>query len=104
MQKPEDNKQEPLSTEYLENILKQSRSRELGKFLKQNEKEMLDDERPFTAYMRQVLKKNKVSQHDMFMTAGITAVRILISQRYIPRALKCSLWIIPTRYSVITVK
>ena len=72
MQKSEGDKQESLSTEYLENILKQSRSRELGKFLKQNEKEMLDDERPFTVYMRQVLKKNKVSQHDMFMTAGIT--------------------------------
>ena len=72
MPKKNDNNQEPLSTESLENILKQSRAKGLGNYLKQNADEMLDGDKPFAAYVRQVLKRTKVTQRDMFITAGIT--------------------------------
>ena len=68
----ENNKEEQVATEFLENVLKQSNAKGLDQFYKQNWDKMLDVERPFTAYMREILKKNKVSQRDMFMTAGIT--------------------------------
>lgn len=68
----ENNKEEQVATEFLENVLKQSDAKGLDQFYKQNWDKMLDVERPFTAYMREILKKNKVSQRDMFMTAGIT--------------------------------
>ena len=72
MQNNKDKNIEAPSTEFLESILKQSRPREFGDYLKQNADGMLDNERPFTVYMRQILKENKISQHDMFMTAGVS--------------------------------
>lgn len=60
------------TTEYLDRILKDTSRRGLGAYLKQNDEMMQDGERPFTAYMRKIIKRNGISQHKMFRVANVS--------------------------------
>ena len=63
---------EPLSTESLENILKDTKAKDLGRYLKQNEDEMIEGKKPFADYIKQIIDKNRITQRDMFITAGVS--------------------------------
>ena len=59
------------TTEKLENILKGTRTFEAGKYLKENEKDLLQEEKPFSAYIRNLIKDKALRQQDIFIQADI---------------------------------
>lgn len=63
---------EPLSTGSLENILKDAKAKDLGRYLKQNADEMVEGKKPFADYIKQIIEKNRITQRDMFITAGVS--------------------------------
>ena len=65
-------KDDALSTEALENILKQTGPKELDRYLEQNADSLLEESQPFTRYFRQTLRKKNRTQREVFMTAGIS--------------------------------
>lgn len=59
------------TTEKLENILKSAYTFEAGKYLKENEESLLRDERPFSTYMRRLIKEKNLRQQDIFIQADV---------------------------------
>lgn len=59
------------TTEKLENILKSARTCEAGRYLKENESDLLQEEKPFSTYLRNLIKEKALRQQDIFIQADI---------------------------------
>lgn len=59
------------TTEKLENILKNAYTFEAGKYLKENEESLLREEKPFSAYMKKLIKEKNLRQLDIFIQADV---------------------------------
>lgn len=57
------------STEDLENILQNTHNGGLASYLEDNAEEMVDEAKPFSAYMHQIIKRNGLTQQDVFLAA-----------------------------------
>lgn len=57
------------STEELERILAGTHIGTVGEFLESNADSLLTEERPFSAYMRQMIKKAGMTQQEVFLAA-----------------------------------
>ena len=66
-----ENPQKEKSTDELDEILESTHIRQIGKFLKENADSMRDEERPFTQYMREMIRGKKLKQQDVFLGADI---------------------------------
>ena len=60
-----------MTTEKLENILKNAYTFEAGKYLKEQEDNLLQEERPFSAYIKKLIKEKSLRQQDIFIQADI---------------------------------
>ena len=59
------------STEKLEDILKNAYTFEAGKYLKENEESLLREDRPFCAYIKELIREKNLRQQDIFIQADI---------------------------------
>jgi hypothetical protein len=59
------------STNELENILKRTSAADIGQYLTQNEQELLTQQKPFTAYMHQMLRLHGKTQQEVFLQADL---------------------------------
>ena len=59
------------TTEELENILGSTHLNDVSKYLSENAEELLDTDRPFSDYMRRVIKEKNLSQQEIFIRADI---------------------------------
>lgn len=57
------------STEDLENILHSTHNGALASFLAENAAELVDASKPFSSYMHQIIKRNGMTQQDVFLAA-----------------------------------
>lgn len=57
------------STEDLENILQSTHNGGLASFLEDNATELVDTAKPFSSYMHQIIKRNGMTQQDVFLAA-----------------------------------
>ena len=60
-----------MTTEKLENILKNAYTFEAGKYLKEQGDSLLQGEHPFSAYMKKLIKEKNLSQQDIFIQADV---------------------------------
>jgi hypothetical protein len=58
---------EKKSTDALENILKKASAADIGQYLEQNGEALLTDQKPFTAYMHQMLRSYGKTQQEVFL-------------------------------------
>ncbi len=59
------------TTEELENILGSTHVSEAGKYLSENADELLNTDRPFSDYMRKMIKEKNLSQQEIFIRADV---------------------------------
>ena len=59
------------TTDALDEILQAAKPEDLGMFLKENGRKLIDGDRPFSAYMRERLRKKDLRQQDVFLAADI---------------------------------
>lgn len=59
------------TTERLEHILKSAYAFEAGKILKENEESLLGEEKPFSAYMRKLIREKRLRKQDIFIRADV---------------------------------
>ena len=59
------------TTDNLENVLKKTKPDDLSKVLKENDEKLAAADKPFAAYMRQLLKDKGLKQQDVFLFADI---------------------------------
>lgn len=59
------------TTENLETILKNAYTFEAGKYLRENKENFLQEEKPFSAYMRKLIKEKNLRQQDIFIQADV---------------------------------
>lgn len=57
------------STEDLENILQNTHNGGLASYLEENAGELLNATKPFSSYMHQIIKRNGLTQQDVFLAA-----------------------------------
>jgi hypothetical protein len=62
---------EKKSTDALENILKKASAADIGQYLEQNGEALLTDQKPFTAYMHQMLRSYGKTQQEVFLQADL---------------------------------
>lgn len=60
------------STNELENILHQPSSADIEAFLAENKESLLNEQRPFSTYMRQMLRKYGKTQQEVFLQADLS--------------------------------
>ncbi len=62
---------EEKSTNELENILCQASADDIEKYLKENDENLLTEDRPFSVYMHKMLKKHGKTQQEVFLYADL---------------------------------
>ncbi len=73
------------TTENLTRILRKTHPEDMDAFLKENSEHMIDSDKPFASYMKQILKRNGVLQTEAFIYADIPehyGYRILSEERH----------------------
>ncbi len=59
------------STDELNEVLGKTHISQMERFLKENEDSILQSDRPFADYMRQIIKEKGIRQQDIFLQADI---------------------------------
>lgn len=59
------------STEELEKVLGKTHINEIDNYLKENEESLLNSDRPFSDYIRAIIKEKNLKQQDIFLDADI---------------------------------
>lgn len=73
------------STDGLLSILRSAPPEQVGALLEENKAELYEQDRPFSAYLRELLKHHKVSQQDVIRKAGFSdkyGYRLLAEDRH----------------------
>ena len=60
---------EKKSTDELQNILKKASTADIGQYLAENQQNLLTQQKPFSAYMHQMLRKYGKTQQEVFLQA-----------------------------------
>ncbi|MCR4746257.1 MAG: hypothetical protein K5894_13645 [Lachnospiraceae bacterium] len=60
------------TTKDLENILENTHSSQMGKFLEENKGDLFKTENPFCEYFHSLIKERNIKQQDIFLAADIT--------------------------------
>lgn len=60
---------EKKSTDELQNVLKKASAADIGRYLAENQQSLLTQQKPFSAYMHQMLRKYGKTQQEVFLQA-----------------------------------